>query len=65
VQVEYLVTISSLDEGWDVNMIEEACLEAASKAAKQLFLEALKQREKGASQNRRGKQSSQIKNLAL
>ena len=64
-QVEYLVTISSLDEGWDLNMIEEACFEAASKAAKQLFPEALKQREKGTSQSRRGRLSFQTKNLAL
>lgn len=45
-QVEYLATISSPDEGWDVNMIEEACLEAAREAAKQIFLKALKQRER-------------------
>ena len=43
--VEYLAT-TLLDEGWDVNILEEACLEAARNAARQLFLEALKQKEK-------------------
>jgi len=45
VPVEYLATTLP-DEGWDVNMLEEACLEAARNATKQLFLEALKQKEK-------------------
>jgi len=63
--VEYLAAISSPDEGCDVNMIEEACFEAARNAAKQLFFEAPKQREKGASRSRRRKLSSQTKNLAL
>ena len=45
-QVEYLATMSLPDEGWDVNMLEEACWEAARKAAKELFLQALRQEEK-------------------
>lgn len=45
-QVEYLVTMSLPDDGWDVNMLEEACWEAARNAAKELFLRALKQEEK-------------------
>ena len=45
-QVEYLATMSLPNEGWDVNMLEEACWEAARKAAKELFLQALRQEEK-------------------
>jgi hypothetical protein len=29
VQVEYLASIGLTDKGWDVNMLEEACLKAA------------------------------------
>jgi len=45
-QVEYLATMSLPDDGWDVNMLEEACWKAARDAAKGLFLQALKQEEK-------------------
>jgi hypothetical protein len=45
-QVEYLVTMSLSNEEWDVNMLEEACWEAGRKAAKELFLQALRQKEK-------------------
>ena len=45
-QIEYLATMSLPDDGWDVNMIEEACWKAARKAAKELFLQALRQEEK-------------------
>jgi hypothetical protein len=31
-QVEYLVRISLPDEGWDVNMLEEACWKAGREA---------------------------------
>jgi hypothetical protein len=44
-QVEYLATMSLPDEGWDVNMLEEACFKAARNAAGELFLRALKQEE--------------------
>jgi hypothetical protein len=44
-QVEYLATMSLPDEGWDVNMLEEACFKAARNAARELFLRALKQEE--------------------
>ena len=42
-QVEYLTTMSLPDDGWDVNMLEESCLQAARNAARELFLRALKQ----------------------
>ena len=45
-QVEYLAAMSLPDEGWDVNMLEAACWETAKKAAKELFLQALRQGEK-------------------
>jgi len=45
-QVEYLATMSLPNERWDVNMLEEACWETARKAAKELFLQALRQEEK-------------------
>ena len=45
-QVEYLATMSLPNEGWDVNMLEEACWEAARKAARELFLQALRQEER-------------------
>ena len=45
-QVEYLATMSLPDEGWDVNMLEEACWQAARNAAKELFLQALRREEK-------------------
>ena len=45
-QVEYLATMSLPDEGWDVNILEEACWKAARNAAKELFLQALKQEER-------------------
>jgi len=44
-QVKYLATLSLPDEGWDVNMLEEACLKASRETAKNLFLEAIKQNE--------------------
>jgi hypothetical protein len=44
-QVEYLATMSLPDDGWDVNMLEEACWKAARNAARELFLRALKQEE--------------------
>jgi len=43
-QVEYLATISLPDEGWDVNVLEEQCWEAARRTGKELFLQALEQR---------------------
>jgi len=43
-QVEYLVRISLPDEGWDVNMLEEACWKAGREASQGLFLSALEQR---------------------
>jgi len=45
-QVEYLATMSLPNEGWDVNMLEEACWEAARKAARELFLQALRREER-------------------
>lgn len=45
-QVEYVAIMSLPDEGWDIDVLEEACVEAARNAAKELFLEALKQRER-------------------
>lgn len=44
-QVEYLATMSLPDDGWDVNMLEEACWKAARNAARELFLRTLKQEE--------------------
>ena len=44
-QVEYLATISLPDDGWDVNTLEKACWEAARRTGKELFLQALEQRE--------------------
>ena len=43
-QVEYLGRISLPDEGWDVNMLEEACWKAGREASQGLFLLALGQR---------------------
>jgi len=40
-QVEYLARISLSDDGWDVNMLEEACWEAGREASRGLFLLAL------------------------
>ncbi len=40
-QVEYLARISLPDDGWDVNMLEEACWEAGREASRGLFLLAL------------------------
>ena len=54
-QVEYLATISLPDDGWDVNMLEDACWKAARNAAKELFLQASRQKE-GVSQSGRGKE---------
>ena len=44
-QVEYLVRISLPDEGWDVNMLEEACWRASREAGQKLFISALEQRD--------------------
>jgi hypothetical protein len=44
-QVEYLARISLPDEGWDVNMLEEACWKAGREASQGLFLLALGQRD--------------------
>jgi len=44
-QVEYLVRISLPDEGWDVNMLEEACWKAGREAGQKLFTLALEQRD--------------------
>ena len=44
-QVEYLVRISLPDEGWDVNMLEEACWKASREAGQKLFISALEQRD--------------------
>lgn len=44
-QVEYLVRISLPDEGWDVNMLEEACWKATREASQNLFISALEQRD--------------------
>ena len=44
-QVEYLARISLPDEGWDVNMLEEACWKAGREASQRLFLLALGQRD--------------------
>ena len=44
-QVEYLVRIGLPDEGWDVNMLEEACWRASREAAQNLFVSALEQRD--------------------
>jgi hypothetical protein len=44
-QVEYLARISLPDEGWDVNMLEEACWKAGREASQGLFLSALEQRD--------------------
>ena len=45
-QVEYLVRMSLPDEGWDVNMLEEACWKAGREASRGLFLLALGQRDR-------------------
>ncbi len=45
-QVEYLVRISLPDEGWDLNMLEEACWKAGREASQRLFLSALKRRDR-------------------
>jgi len=42
-QVEYLVRISLPDEGWDVNMLEEACWRASREAGQGLFISSLEQ----------------------
>ena len=44
-QVEYLVRISLPDEGWDVNMLEEACWGASREAGQGLFVSALQQKD--------------------
>jgi len=44
-QVEYLARISLPDEGWDVNMLEEACWKASREAGQKLFISALEQRD--------------------
>jgi len=44
-QVEYLVRISLPDDGWDVNMLEEACWKASREAGQKLFISALKQKD--------------------
>jgi hypothetical protein len=44
-QVEYLARISLPDDGWDVNTLEGVCWEAARRTGKELFLQALEQRE--------------------
>ena len=44
-QVEYLVRISLPDEGWDVNMLEEACWKAGREASQKLFVLALEKRD--------------------
>ena len=44
-QVEYLARISLPDEGWDVNMLEEACWKAGKESSKKLFLSALEKRD--------------------
>ncbi len=44
-QVEYLVRISLPDDGWDVNMVVEACWKAGREASKGLFLTALEKRD--------------------
>ena len=45
-QVEYLVRISLPDDGWDVNMLEEACWKVGREARQGLFLSALEQRDR-------------------
>jgi hypothetical protein len=42
-QVEYLARISLPDEGWDVNMLEEACWRASREAGQGLFISSLEQ----------------------
>jgi len=44
-QVEYLVRISLPDDGWDVNMLEEACWKAGTEASKGLFALGLEKRD--------------------
>ena len=44
-QVEYLARISLPDEGWDVDMLEEACWKASREAGQKLFVSALEQRD--------------------
>jgi len=44
-QVEYLARISLPDEGWGVNMLEEACWKAGREASQKLFVSALEQRD--------------------
>ena len=44
-QVEYLARVSLPDEGWDVNMLEEACWKAGREASKGLFVLALEKRD--------------------
>lgn len=55
-QVKYLATVSLPDEGWDVNMLEEICLEEARKAARELFLRALRHQEEKLLSDRKGKE---------
>ena len=44
-QVEYLARVSLPDEGWDVDMLEEACWKASREAGHKLFISALEQRD--------------------
>jgi hypothetical protein len=60
-QVEYLASISLLDEGWDVNMLEEACLKAARNAAKELLLQALRQVEKSLLAKEEGERKGKVR----
>jgi hypothetical protein len=45
VEVEYLVRMSLPDEGWDVDMLEEACWKAGREASRGLFLLAAEERD--------------------
>jgi len=44
-QVEYIATLSLPDEGWDINMLEEACWKTGRETAKNIFLEAIRKKE--------------------
>ena len=59
-QVEYLVRISLPDDGWDVNMLEEACWEAGREASQGLFLSALEQRDREVVALAEGKEKGKV-----
>jgi hypothetical protein len=60
-QVEYLVTLSLPDEGWDVNQLEEACWQAGQEAGRRLFLKGLEQREEEVLERVNGERKGKVR----